>query len=39
MARLVSGVEVGLERFGAVHTAQDRNAVIVSIMRDAQELS
>src|SRR5262245_19134493 len=39
MTRLSSGVEVGMERFGAVHTAAERDAAIVSIMRVAQELS
>jgi len=37
MARSGSGVEIGMERFGAAHTASDREAAIVSIMRDAKD--
>jgi hypothetical protein len=37
MARSGSGVEAGMERFGAAHTASDRDAAIVSIMRDAND--
>ena len=37
MARLDFGVEVGMERFGAVHTGTDRDAVIISIMGDARQ--
>jgi hypothetical protein len=33
MARLGSGVEVGMERFDAAHTAADRDPATVSIMR------
>jgi hypothetical protein len=37
MARLDFGVEVGMERFGAVHTDADRGAVLMS-NNDAQRL-
>ena len=39
MARLDFGVEVGMERFGAVHTVEDSDVVIISTMGDAQKLS